>query len=175
MTILENWKPVPGWENAYEVSDLGQVRSMDRCVCARGGKTRTHRGRVLRPTVIKDGYLRVKLSANGRQILKTVHRLVLLAFVGPCPEGKQVCHGNGDPKDNRLSNLRYGSVTENHADRKKHGTLPMGERHGSTVFSDEVVRQVRCADGGINEIAARFGMSPTHVAALRKGKLRGNA
>ena len=51
-----------------------------------------------------------------------MHRLVLAAFVGPLPEGKEVCHNNGNPGDNRLENLRYGTKSENNLDRVKHGT-----------------------------------------------------
>lgn len=51
-----------------------------------------------------------------------VHRLVMAAFVGPCPDGIEVCHNNGNPADNRLSNLRYGTHSENQLDQVKHKT-----------------------------------------------------
>ena len=117
----EIWKPVVGYEGPYEVSDRGKVRSLDRTVIYKTGQTRHFKGQ---PLKLKPhhGYWRVELNRNGKCACFRVHRLVLAAFVGPLPEGKEVCHNNGNPGDNRLENLRYGTKSENQRDRIKHGT-----------------------------------------------------
>ena len=117
----EMWKPVVGYEGLYEVSDLGNVRSVDRTVIYKTGQTRHYKGRTLKLKPA-HGYWRVELNQNGKPAFFQVHRLVLAAFVGPLPEGKEVCHNNGNPGDNRLENLRYGTKSENQLDRVKHGT-----------------------------------------------------
>lgn len=117
-SIREQWRPIPGWDG-YEVSDLGSVRSRRRPA-----------PRVLRPSVSPTGYLRVGLygdNASGyryKPTTLTVHRLVMAAFVGPCPDGKEVRHLDGDPANNRLGNLAYGSRSENAHDSVAHGTHP---------------------------------------------------
>lgn len=116
-----NWRPVAGYEGHYEVSDQGNVRSIDRVVINRDGVKRTLRGKMLRPGDGGTGHLIVSLNLNGVASSKKVHRLVLAAFVGPCPAGLVVCHNNGDPTDNRLSNLRYDTYSENLHDRVRHG------------------------------------------------------
>lgn len=64
----------------------------------------------------------VTLCLDGVRHHMQVHALVLLAFVGPRPAGmQQICHGNGDGTDNRLSNLRYGSASDNTLDMVRHG------------------------------------------------------
>jgi len=114
---MENWKPIPGYEGWYEVSDAGRVRSLERT---------TSHGRKRKQKVLKavnDGkYLRVNLSKDNQKRLWLVHQLVLTAFVGPGNGRiKQARHLNGDPEDNRLENLCWGSAKENAADRAKHG------------------------------------------------------
>lgn len=115
--MVETWLPVPGWEDLYEVSDLGQVRSLSRMVKTRGGGQRISPGKVLTPGTYDDGHKHVTFTTPGIRRTYQVHKLVLLAFVGPCPEGLQVRHLNGIPDDNRLENLTYGTPAENMADR----------------------------------------------------------
>lgn len=115
----EIWKPIPGWEGSYEVSDHGRVRSVDRIVTTRTGVRKRYQGRVLALTADRSGHLAVSL---GRAKDKAVHRLVLEAFIGPSTERQECCHNDGDPTNNNLSNLRWGSRSENQLDRVRHGT-----------------------------------------------------
>lgn len=123
----ERWLPVPGYEGSYEVSDHGKVRSLDRKVHRTDGLTRIFYGKTMSPNVMPHGgHLSVCLSGGTRKNRKGayIHRLVMAAFVGPCPEGMEVCHNNGNPTDNRLTNLRYGTAADNRSDSVKHGTHP---------------------------------------------------
>ena len=118
-----NWRPVPGFDRYYEVSDEGEVRSLDRTVAHGKHGFTTYRGRVLKARPTKGGYLLVALSYGTKRRAIYVHHLVLLAFVGPRPpaEGRsEIRHLNGDKRDNRLTNLAYGSAKENAADRRLH-------------------------------------------------------
>lgn len=121
-TRVERWLPVIGFKGFYEVSDHGRVRSVDRVITDRWGRTRRHRGRVraLVPHP-EDGHLQVGLKVNGVETLKKVHRLVLEAFTGPCPPGHEGCHGVGGVGDNHLTNLRWDTHIENMLDVNRHG------------------------------------------------------
>ncbi|MGG7510948.1 NUMOD4 motif-containing HNH endonuclease [Plantibacter sp. YIM 135249] len=99
------WLPVHGHEGAYEVSSAGDVRNVVT-------------GRVLKGTANDGGYLAVKLRRRGH----LVHRLVAIAFLGAPEVGQEVCHGNGNPADNRVENLRWGTRSENTSDQVRHGT-----------------------------------------------------
>lgn len=120
--MSEFWRPVTGHECYYEVSDLGSVRSVDRLVVQANGKKRWFPGVGLRSRVQNNGYLAVGLKCGGSTWCRSVHRLVLEAFVGPCPDGMEVRHLNGNKTDNRLENLRYGTRYENMRDQVAHGT-----------------------------------------------------
>ena len=89
-------------------------------------------------------YLAAVLSHGGKATPYSIHRLVLLAFVGDPPEGKPVaCHNNGKHHDNRLENLRWDCQKGNLADRKAHGTERLGEQCHNSKLTDEDVRWIR--------------------------------
>lgn len=122
---MEKWLAVPGKEGRYEVSDYGQVLSLEREGRNRHGVCRIP-SKVLTPFLTGTKpyqYLTVRLydGSNGYRNHR-VHQLVLQAFVGPQPEGLLALHRNGDYTDNRLENLRYGTPSENTQDSKAHGT-----------------------------------------------------
>jgi len=106
---MEIWKLVPGYDGKYEVSDQGQIRSYKR----------RPEGCILRPGRMPGGHLSVAL---GRKNSQCVHKLVLLAFVGAAPDKHECLHINGDPADNRLPNLRWGTRSENILDAVRHNT-----------------------------------------------------
>lgn len=120
--MTEHWRPVPGYEGTYEVSDFGRVRSLTRVVRRNDGRTRTIAGRILRCPKDDGGRRGLKLHADGEYKHARVHRLVLEAFVGPCPDGMEGCHNDGDHSNNRLDNLRWDTRSENMLDQVRHGT-----------------------------------------------------
>lgn len=111
----EEWRPVLGYVGHYEVSNLGRVRSLDRL------DRRGHRlsGQMRKPVVNRYAY--VMLCVDDQRKLARVHTLVLEAFVSPRPDGLEACHGDGDPLNNRLSNLRWDTRSANEFDKIKHG------------------------------------------------------
>lgn len=117
----ERWLPVPGWEGFYEVSDHGRVRSLARIVPRAGGSHLPVRAKVRKPQVDGNGYLQVTLCREGEKHWQKIHVLVLLAFVGPRPDGLFACHNDGVPKNCHLSNLRWDTPSSNMHDRVAHG------------------------------------------------------
>lgn len=125
---VEKWLPIPGYEGRYEVSNMGEVRGLDRTIFCKNGTRRFQAGKTLKADRTRTGYLQVSLQDSGKTWRQTVHRLVLLAFVGPCPEGMECCHKNGVRDDNRLINLRYDTHSNNQKDQVTHGTNPWAAR-----------------------------------------------
>ena len=114
----EHWLPVVGFEGSYEVSDRGRVRSLDR-ISSQGIQLR---GQVLKLHPVSDrGYLKADLYRAGRAAQRLVHRIVLEAFAGPCPEGMEGCHNDGDTSNNAVENLRWDTHSENNFDIVRHG------------------------------------------------------
>jgi NUMOD4 motif/HNH endonuclease len=116
-----SWRPVAGWEGFYEVSSDGQIWSRPR--------ERT-RGGILKPGVAGDGYLYVRLCRPGRRHARMIHLLVLEAFAGPRPDPPPGCkridarHLDGNRLNNSITNLAWGTHSENQLDRVRHGADP---------------------------------------------------
>lgn len=131
---VEDWRPVVGLEGRYEVSNLGRVRSLT--FASRWGRFARATPIYLRPHCGVTGYPAVAIG--GR--LRSVHRLVLEAFVGPCPAGMECAHLNGVRDDPRLSNLRWVTRRENASHRAIHGTVLTGDRHPSRLHPERLAR-----------------------------------
>jgi len=178
---MERWRAVPGFEGYYEVSDAGRVRSVDRVIVSRRGDQRRMAGKVQQLRA-RGRYLTATLCRGGRKTIVRVHVLVLRAFVGRRPPGKEGCHGNGLSLDNRLSNLRWDTPLANHADKRAHGTILCGERHQNCTMTDGQVSEVRALPAGrrgtednIARWAREHGFSKGHVYNVRAGFRRGGA
>lgn len=161
----ESWRQVVGFEGRYEVSDRGRIRSIahDTIRGIRGGRIRK-----VRPD--KNGYLMVDLYAGDIAFTRKVHRLVLEAFVGPCPAGCEACHYPDRTRtNNRTDNLRWDTASENRFDAVKTGT------HPRLKFDDSVVDQIfelREAGKTHRAIAGIVGCSKPYVEKILYRKLR---
>src|SRR4051812_40020523 len=107
------WVRIPGFPD-YEVSNDGQVRSWKTWRGAPGP-------RILKPVRVRDDRPSVVLYGDGRHARREVHRLVMLAFVGPRPAGMDIRHLDGDVQNNSIGNLAYGTRSENLLDAVRHG------------------------------------------------------
>lgn len=138
-----NFKPIPGFPN-YEINESGEVRNINT-------------QRVLKQ-YLNTRYMKLTLSKEGTQKVYPVHKLVALTFLGEA-EGRFVRHLDGDPTNNSLTNLVYGSNQENQLDRVEHGTM-------DNILNPRKVRIIR----GLRKIGFKpkrlaeiFGVNPKHI------------
>ena len=112
--MLEIWKPIPGYEEYYEASNLGRIRSLDRQMISPTGKRYTKRGRIRSPVLNQaTGYYAVVLCGENSKKTITVHRLIAMAFLDN-PDGFEcVNHKSEDKRDNRPENLEWCSKAYN--------------------------------------------------------------
>ena len=104
----EEWRYVPGYEGTYSVSNYGRVRSEARTITRSNGTTQRVEEKLLAtPPGGTGGYLTVTLWRNNKGQTAPVHTLIAAAFLGPRPEGADVCHNDDNPLNPRLDNLRY--------------------------------------------------------------------
>ncbi len=151
---MERWKDVIGYEGLYQVSDQGRVKSIKRRYAGE---------KILKASPDKrDGRPVVCLSNKAKTRNFWVHRLVLEAFVGPCPAGHEACHWNDIRTDNNVSNLRWGTKKENKSDAKRNGRL------------DRMSRPIIRSDGveyySIRDAARCMGVSHSTIWHVLNGR-----
>jgi len=171
--LEQEWRPIRGYEGYYEVSDGGEVRSLDRFVKSARSKTNKMlmRGRLKGKTVLVGVYWRVNLCRDGKPKGKSVHRLVAEAFMGPCPDGMEVSHLDGNGFNNKKENLIYETRSQNHARKVQHGTAQRGERCGRHKITEKDVLEIRSTpDMLLTDWSKRLGISFSNVSAIRRRK-----
>ena len=162
--MISSWRTIVGYEGVYQVSDLGEVRGLDR----HDSLNKKIRGRVLKQS-LAGNYLAVTLCRHGQPNQVYVHQLVAEAFCGARPTGMVACHGNGNARDNRAANLRWATPKQNSADAMAHGTLSKGAAHYASkitgICDDRVRDMVRC---GVRQkdIASYFGVSKSTICRV---------
>lgn len=142
---METWKPVIGYENLYEVSDLGNVRSVDRYIDTniKHVTKRLQKGRILSQNLKRNGYMTVDLCKNGKIKTTLVHRIVADAFL-PEDGKRTINHIDGDKTNNAVCNLERSSHSENIKHAFKTGLSHISWTKG--VFSQDIPRHFTDAD-----------------------------
>ena len=168
----EVWKDIIGYKGLYVVSNCGQVKSFH-----------IYKGtneRILSPNKMKCGHFQVNLCKNKMKKNHLIHRLVMRAFVGPCPNGLECCHNDGDPSNNHIANLRYDTRQSNRNDMKMHGvscarkSSTKGSHNPfSKLVEDDIIKINRLLDRGIltqKEIAKIFNVSRSTITLIHNKK-----
>ena len=142
----EQWKSVIGYEDLYEVSNLGNVRSKDRIVYQLhkdGGQARhIYKGKMLKPQLQRNGYLAIDLHKAGSFIRFFVHRLVASSFVEN-PDGKPIInHKDSNRTNNRFDNLEWVTQSENVIHGYRFGNMipPHQRKVGQYDFDGNLIR-----------------------------------
>jgi len=178
----EWWKRIVGFPG-YEVSNWGRIRSWRPI---RNNAPTPNEPRTMKLGTDSRGYSLIVLRTSDGRSTELVHRLVLLAFIGPCPPNMEARHLDGVRDNCCLDNLEWSTHVDNCADKRRHGTSQTGERHGSRTkpwrtpkgeahgmhkLSASQVSQIRNSSSKTREIASSFGIHPSTVLRIRSGRL----
>lgn len=167
---MEEWRDIPGCPG-YQASDLGRVRSCRK----KGYGLSKGLGKWHIMTPHDHSYqLSVGLRFNKRRRQVGVGRLVLEAFVGPCPEGMECCHNDGDRLNNHLENLRWDTHTANVEDSRKHGTMTRGEASPNAKLTDEKVKEIRSLHTRgycMSDLVSVYNVSRSTIQAVVEGRV----
>lgn len=165
---MEIWKDVLGLEQYYEVSNLGNIKSKVRTGITNFGE-RNYGGKVVKPFLSTVGYPAVNLTYKGYRKQFHVHKLVLEAFNGKAPEGMEGCHNNGVKTDFYLTNLRWDTRKNNHADKKLHGTHQEGEKNPSAKLTTKQAIIIKYSKISIKKLSEEFNLSRGCIEKVRYG------
>ena len=170
----EIWKPIKGYEELYEISNIGRVKSLPKVVDL-GFAKQNRVEKFLRPIPDGKGYLMVWLFKNQVKKMWKVHRLVADAFI-PNPHSKpQVDHINADKTDNRLCNLRWCTEKENFHNpisykRNSESKFECKNHHAKSVeqyaINGDYIKTWSC----INDVKRELGFHHSHISQCCSGK-----
>lgn len=165
----ETWKPIAGFEDRYEVSNIGRVKRIKWAPS-------TYVGRILKQSISAEwGYHSVSFIKDGKEKKYMVHCLVAIAFIGKPKIGEEVNHKDGNKSNNRVSNLEYTTRSGNmlHCYRTGIHSRPRGEARYNSKFKDHQIREMRSlyADGkSIAFLARKYAVSESAIRFIVKGK-----
>lgn len=171
---LQSWRDVSGYQGLYQVNGLGQVRSLEREVRYKNGRTHIHKASPLKPLKQHNGYFRVCLQKSGEPKYYFVHRLIAREFLGDLPLGYQVNHKDGNKGNNNILNLEYVTPSQNkfHAYSTGLQKPRRGSKHHNAKLTAEQAIEIKSLLGKISqkEIAAMFKISPSSVGDIKHGR-----
>ena len=161
--MTEIWLPIEGYENLYEVSNLGRVRRLESFVTGKNGVKQKFPGKILKPGTAR-GYLFVNLSKNGIQRPFYIHRLVSAAFLPDSDKKFQVNHRDENKQNNSVENLEWCSAKEN---------LNYGTRNKR--ISEKRSKPVLCVElnqifSSLTDAAKHFKVTPTNLHYALTGR-----
>lgn len=177
MNNKEIWKDVKDYEGLYQVSNLGNLRSLDRIVFNPRYMFQTLKGKLISPVKEHTGYYQVRLNKFGKRETVKLHRLVLITFVGNPDNKAEVNHKNGIKSDNRLSNLEWVTRSENQQHAFKNGlnrSFSLG-KFGSDHHMSKAVMQYDKNDNFISEYGSaleakrKTGISNSNIGTCCRG------
>ena len=159
---MEIWKDIPSYEGHYQVSNLGNVKSI-----------KYSRQRILKPATNIHGYFMVCLHVKNTQKLITIHSLVSMAFLNHKPNKTHeivIDHINNLKTDNRLENLRWDTRKNNHADKILHGTEQRGSKNGNAKVTEEIALLAKYGKDSLSNLASKFQLSKSTLSNIRYGQ-----
>lgn len=166
---MEHWREIPGYEGLYEVSSLGRVKALARVETTKAGWSRNKNERILKQTPDKTGRFYVDISNTDGRTRWYIHRLVLTVFVGPCPEGMEACHNDGEYTNNDVANLRWDTHQNNLRDKCKHETMIRGQDHKRAKLHEADIPRIReLVKVGLTQekVASLFGVSRRLIGGI---------
>jgi hypothetical protein len=148
---LEVWKDVVGYKGFYQVSNFGNVKSLDREVSPKNRVPYWRKGKICKQSKSNLGYMTVGFTVNNVKVNKYVHRLVAEAFITNINNYPQVNHIDCNKTNNRMYNLEWCTNSENHIHASKNGLNKLhlhrvaysGEENGRALLTKEQVLEIK--------------------------------
>lgn len=161
------WKPVVGYEDSYEVSDSGMVRSIDRI----GYDGRKLKGMPLTPCLAGRGYLTVCLRKNGVTVREYIHRLVAQAFIPRVDGCDTVNHKDGNKGNNSADNLEWVTYSQNNQHAYDTGLKERGSEFYNAKLTEDTVREIKHngKNATYKEIADKYGVTKATIRDVLVG------
>lgn len=163
----EKWKPIPGFEEKYEISNKGRIRSIDRSVLLKKGILQFRKGKIIKLNSNTKGYLFSNLYCKGKHKPAYPHRLVAESFINNPNRLPEVNHIDGNKQNNTVNNLEWVTREEN-----IHHFIKLGLRKDKLTMqqANEIKAKYSSKLYSQNELAKEYGVSQSHISSIVTGR-----
>lgn len=164
--IKEEWKEIPRFPD-YAVSSVGRIMRLTYAY-----RSRTYPGKIIKAHPNRAGYVKVTLCRKKKHYQRDVHRIVTETFLGPCPEGHEVNHKNGNKSDNAVANLEYLTRSQNHKHAYATGLMHRGSKHWKAKLSESdifTILELNREGWGQSKIAHQFKVTREAIKDILVG------
>jgi hypothetical protein len=176
----EVYVDIQGYKGYYQVSNYGNVRSLDRVITEQTGKTQTLKGRILKPHTNSSGYYQINLNKNGIRTTFAIHQLVAQAFLDNRSSKPTVNHINGIKTDNNVNNLEWATYSENleHAYRNRLRravkTNEVASKNYKRKLTEQQVREIKLLIAAksptLKQIANQYDVGRSTIGSIKSGR-----
>ena len=166
--MQEVWKDIKGYESFYQVSNLGNIKSLPRQFMRSNGKLQTFESKILKPLVHKNGYCKVELAYKGLHKRYYVHRLVAEAFIPNSDNLPEINHKDENPSNNCVNNLEWCT----HKYNSNYGTRPkrIGGKHSKKVIMYDKNNNIIRIFNSVAEASKLTGIHAGSISECCNGK-----
>jgi hypothetical protein len=178
--LTEYWVDIRGYEGYYQVSNYGNVRSLDRVITEQTGKTQTLKGRILKPHTNSSGYYQINLNRKSIRTTFAIHQLVAQAFLDNRSSKPLVNHINGIKTDNNVNNLEWATYSENleHAYknrlRRAVKTNEVASKNYKRKLTEQQVREIKLLIAAksltLKQIANQYDVGRSTIGSIKSGR-----
>ena len=170
MENIEVWKDVVGYEGIYQVSNLGNVKSLSRIILRNGKYPFLSKEKLLKINVNKFGYSYISLENNGEQKYFLIHRLVGIAFILNNENKSDINHINGVKTDNIVNNLEWNTRKENIRHSVVNGLTSIGEKHYCAKLTEKQVLEIRESNLKQKDLAVFYKVNGSLISSIKTRK-----
>lgn len=170
---MEMWKAVPEFEKYIEVSNLGNVRTVERYVLQGKHKDRPRliSSRLIPIKLCREGYPIIDLSLDNKRFTKHIHQLVALVFLEAPKNGESfINHKNGIKTDNRVDNLEWCTHQHNILESYRLGLSLREEKHLNSKLKKEQVLEILKSNESFAELGRKYGVTGECISKIKKRK-----
>ncbi len=164
--MKERWKKIPGFDQNYEVSNMGRVKTLEHTIIRNNGRPQHIRERILKQSLDECGYPQVRLKGKTAK----VHRLIGIAFMGERKEGDVIRHLDGNPQNNNIRNLKYGTPSENLEDCYRYNGYLKKDQKLSREKAREI-KEMIYQNIPNRSIAKKYGVSEQSICDIKHNRI----
>lgn len=165
--MREIYKNIVGYEGLYQVSNIGNVKSLPRIVKENFGGERTTKERILKRRIDNKGYDRVALYLNNKPLNYRVHRLVAMAFIFNKNKHPQINHKDGNKLNNSVNNLEWCTNTTNMDHAKRNGLRPKKLLKSDVLMIKKLITKKH----KVCDLARQYKVSPSTICDIKSRRI----